>query len=94
MLLRSLTTPQQAGISIKGLGSKGNDVFKGNPPDIVITVCDKAAGEGCSVYLGPALNFSGAWKIRWIEAGIGVAFRATLAPHRTALQGLLFESLG
>lgn len=52
MLLLSLTTPQQAGVSIEGLSSKGNDVFKGNPPDIVITVCEKAAGEACSVYLG------------------------------------------
>lgn len=56
VLPRSLTTLQQAGISTEGLSSKGNDAFESNPPDIVITVCDKAAGEACPVYFGPALK--------------------------------------
>ncbi len=45
VLPRSLSTLEQAGISTAGLSSKGNDAFEGNPPDIVITVCDRAAGE-------------------------------------------------
>ena len=82
VLPRSLSTLQQAGISIEDLYSKGNDAFEGNPPDIVITVCDKAAGESCPVYFGPAL------KTHWgledpsdvtDEAAIDAAFRATLA---------------
>jgi arsenate reductase len=83
VLPRSLTTLQQAGIRIDGLSSKGNDAFEGNPPDIVITVCDKAAGESCPVYFGPAL------KAHWgledpsdvvgDEAVVDAAFRATLA---------------
>jgi arsenate reductase len=56
VLPRSLTTLQQAGIAIDGLRSKGNDAFEDNPPDIVITVCDKAAGEACPVYFGPVLK--------------------------------------
>lgn len=56
VLPRSLTTLQQAGISTAGLSSKGNDAFEHCPPDIVITVCDKAAGESCPVYFGPALK--------------------------------------
>jgi hypothetical protein len=56
VLPRSLATLQQAGIAIAGLSSKGNDAFADNPPDIVITVCDKAAGEACPVYFGPALK--------------------------------------
>lgn len=83
VLPRSLQTLQQAGIAIDGLSSKGNEAFEGNPPDIVITVCDKAAGEACPVYFGPAL------KAHWgledpsdvvgDDATIDAAFRATLA---------------
>ena len=49
VLPASLTTLQEAGIATDGLYSKGNDAFQNNPPDIVITVCDKAAGEACPV---------------------------------------------
>lgn len=56
VLPRSLLTLQQAGISTAGLRSKGNEAFAANPPDIVITVCDKAAGEACPVFFGPALK--------------------------------------
>ena len=83
VLPRSLSTLQQAGISIDGLYSKGNDAFEGNPPDIVITVCDKAAGESCPVYFGPALKAH--WgledpsEVKGDEAAIDAAFRATLA---------------
>lgn len=83
VLPRSLTTLQQAGIAIDGLSSKGNDAFENDPPDIVITVCDKAAGEACPVYFGPAL------KTHWgledpseaegDEEHVEAAFRATLA---------------
>lgn len=83
VLPRSLSTLQQANISTKGLSSKGNDAFEGNPPDIVITVCDKAAGEACPVYFGPALKSH--WGLEdpsdvvGDEASVDAAFRATLA---------------
>lgn len=83
VLPRSLSTLQQAGISIDGLRSKGNDAFEGNPPDIVITVCDKAAGESCPVYFGPALKSHWGLEdpsdVSGNEAAIDAAFRATLA---------------
>ncbi|WP_313220951.1 arsenate reductase ArsC [Stutzerimonas nitrititolerans] len=101
VLPRSLTTLQQAGISIAGLSSKGNDAFAGNPPDIVITVCDKAAGEACPLYFGPAL------KAHWgledpsdvvgDEATVDAAFRATLArieQRCRAFLALPFDTLG
>ncbi|MFF7107283.1 arsenate reductase ArsC [Pseudomonas sichuanensis] len=83
VLPRSLATLQQAGIAIAGLSSKGNDAFADNPPDIVITVCDKAAGEACPVYFGPALRAH--WgledpsEVVGDEAAVDAAFQATLA---------------
>ena len=82
VLPRSLTTLQEAGIAIDGLSSKGNEAFEANPPDIVITVCDKAAGETCPVYFGPALKTH--WgledpsEVQGDEAAIDAAFQATL----------------
>jgi len=83
VLPRSLSTLEQAGISTAGLSSKGNDAFEGNPPDIVITVCDRAAGEACPVYFGPALKSH--WGLEdpsdvvGDEARVDAAFQATLA---------------
>ncbi|MBV4545466.1 MULTISPECIES: arsenate reductase ArsC [Pseudomonas] len=82
VLPRSLSTLQKHGIAIDGLHSKGNDAFSNNPPDIVITVCDKAAGETCPVYFGPALKTH--WgledpsEVQGDEAAIDAAFQATL----------------
>ncbi|SDZ68466.1 arsenate reductase ArsC [Pseudomonas sp. NFIX28] len=53
---RALATLEQAGVSTAGLYSKGSEVFAESPPDIVITVCDKAGGEPCPVYFGPTLK--------------------------------------
>ncbi|HEJ9827542.1 TPA: arsenate reductase ArsC [Pseudomonas aeruginosa] len=101
VLPRSLTTLQQAGISIESLSSKGNDAFEGNPPDIVITVCDKAAGEACPVYFGPALKshwgLADPSDVVGDEATIDAAFRATLARIELRCQAffaLPFDTLG
>lgn len=83
VLPRSLSTLQAAGISTDGLYSKGNEAFEGTPPDIVITVCDKAAGEACPVYFGPAIKAH--WgledpsEVQGREEQIDAAFNATLA---------------
>ncbi|MDH0302174.1 MULTISPECIES: arsenate reductase ArsC [unclassified Pseudomonas] len=83
VLPRSLATLEKAGIATAGLSSKGNEAFEDNPPDIVITVCDKAAGEACPVYFGPALRAHWGLQdpsdIEGAEAVIDAAFRATLA---------------
>jgi arsenate reductase len=83
VLPRSLVTLERAGISIEGLSSKGNDAFEDNLPDIVITVCDKAAGESCPVYFGPVLKAH--WGLedpseeKGDEVAVDAAFRSTLA---------------
>ncbi|MGY2299503.1 arsenate reductase ArsC [Pseudomonas yamanorum] len=83
VLPRSLTTLKAAGISTEGLYSKGNDAFEGSPPDFVITVCDKAAGEACPVYFGPAIKAHWGLEdpsdVQGDEAQVDAAFRATLA---------------
>lgn len=100
VLPRSLTTLQQAGISTEGLSSKGNDAFESNPPDIVITVCDKAAGEACPVYFGPALKAHWGLEdpsdVQGSDAEVDAAFRSTLArieKRCRAFLALPFEQL-
>ncbi|KQM50704.1 ArsC family transcriptional regulator [Pseudomonas sp. Leaf15] len=83
VLPRSLSTLQAAGISTEGLHSKGNDAFEGSPPDVVITVCDKAAGEACPVYFGPAVKAHWGLEdpsdVQGDEASVDAAFKATLS---------------
>ncbi|WP_219267819.1 arsenate reductase ArsC [Pseudomonas sp. Xaverov 259] len=83
VLPRSLSTLQAAGISTAGLYSKGNDAFEGSPPDVVITVCDKAAGEACPVYFGPAVKAHWGLEdpsdVQGDEARVDAAFKATLS---------------
>ncbi|MFN3356775.1 MAG: arsenate reductase ArsC [Pseudomonas sp.] len=100
VLPRSLSTLQAAGISTEGLYSKGNDAFEGNPPDIVITVCDKAAGEACPVYFGPATKAHWGLEdpsdVNGDEARVNAAFNATLETIETrcrAFFALPFASL-
>lgn len=52
----SLAALRRAGIACDGLSSKGSETHAELAPDIVITVCDKAAGESCPVFFGPALK--------------------------------------
>ena len=51
----ALETLQNAGIAIEGLHSKSWDVFSqpdAVPMDLIITVCDNAAGEACPYWPG------------------------------------------
>jgi protein-tyrosine-phosphatase len=82
VLPRSLDTLQEAGICTQGLRSKGNEAFENSPPDIVITVCDKAANEVCPVYFGPALKshwgLADPSDVKGSDDQIGLAFHTTL----------------
>lgn len=48
----SLETLKKRGIETAGYRSKSWDEFTGQPMDIVITVCDAAAGESCPFFPG------------------------------------------
>jgi arsenate reductase len=80
---RALRTLSAIGVSIDGLHSKGSDAFAAAPPDIVITVCDQAAGEPCPVYFGPAMKshwgLTDPSEAHGSEAQTQAAFDATVA---------------
>ena len=52
----SLKYLQQTGYNIDGLASESWDAYVEWAPDVVITVCDRAAGETCPLYLGSAIK--------------------------------------
>ena len=55
----SLKYLQQAGIDTAGLQSQSWHEFEDFAPDVVITVCDSAAGESCPLWFGQAI------KVHW-----------------------------
>lgn len=52
----SLKYLQQAGIDTGELQSQSWHEFEDFAPDVVITVCDSAAGESCPVWFGQAIK--------------------------------------
>jgi arsenate reductase len=89
---RSIALLAREGISAEGAASKSWD---GLPvvPDIVVTVCDSAAGEACPAYLGPALRTH--WgvedpaKATGTEAEIDAAFEAAYRTLRARIEAFL-----
>jgi arsenate reductase len=55
----AVATLKRHGLSVEGYKSQSWDEFEHQPMDIVITVCDNAAGETCPVYLNTAA------KVHW-----------------------------
>lgn len=96
----SLKTLEKAGIATEGLFSKSSDVHAELSPDFVITVCDKAAGEACPVFFGPAVKahwgLADPSELKGTTEQIEAAFDRTLAIIRTRVQAFLalpFERL-
>ncbi|MAD15084.1 MAG: low molecular weight phosphatase family protein [Alteromonadaceae bacterium] len=73
---------QEAGISTEGLISQSWNEFEDFAPDVVITVCDSAAGESCPLWFGQSVKVH--WgladpsKLTGSEEEIAQAFRTTI----------------
>ena len=89
----SLKYLQEAGISTEGLQSQSWDEHEDWQPDVVITVCDQAAGEQCPVWFGRSL------KVHWgladpsrmdgSDAEVAAAFDHTITLLQTRMEKLL-----
>jgi arsenate reductase len=84
---------QEAGISTDGLRSQSWDEFEAFEPDLVVTVCDSAAGETCPLWFGKSLRVH--WgladpsKLQGSDAQIADAFRATIEQIKQRVQQLV-----
>lgn len=78
----SLQYLEQTGYSIEGLQSQSWDDFESFSPDVVVTVCDSAAGEACPLYFDNSLKLhwglSDPSKINGDKAQIEQAFLACI----------------
>jgi arsenate reductase len=84
---------QEAGIATEGLRSQSWDDFEQFAPDLVVTVCDSAAGETCPLWFGKSLKVH--WgladpsKLQGSQAQIAEAFRATIEQIKQRVEQLL-----
>ena len=79
----SLKYLNEAGVLTEGLKSQSWDEFEAFAPDLVITVCDSAAGESCPVWFGKSVKvhwgLSDPSKLTGSEEDIARAFNDTIA---------------
>lgn len=87
---QALEALRRAGVAINGLSSKGSEAHAELAPEIVITVCDKAAGDACPVFFGPALKahwgLADPSELVGTSAQIDAAFDATVTIIQTRLK--------
>jgi len=90
----------EAGIPSKGLASQSWDGLESFAPDVVVTVCDSAAGESCPVWFGKSVKVH--WgltdpsKVEGSEEEKAQAFRVTITEiqqRATELLALATEKL-
>ncbi|MGV6474552.1 arsenate reductase ArsC [Azotobacter vinelandii] len=84
---------ERSGVSVEGLASKPIETHADLQPDLVITVCDKAAGEACPVFFGPAIKahwgLADPSEVEGPDTEIAAAFDATVARIKTRIQAFL-----
>ena len=89
----SLKYLAEAGIGTDGLRSQSWDEHEAWQPDVVITVCNQAAGEQCPVWFGRSLKVH--WgladpsRLEGSEEQVAEAFHSTIALLQSRLQALL-----
>lgn len=83
----------EADIPTAGLKSQSWDEFEDFEPDLVVTVCDSAAGESCPVWFGKTLKVH--WgledpsKLNGSDEELAIAFRKTIAVIGDRVDALL-----
>ena len=83
---------QEAGIATDGLTSQSWDEFEGFAPDLVVTVCDSAAGETCPVWFGKSVKMH--WglvdpsKLQGTDEELANAFRDTIGQIKQRVEQL------
>ena len=87
----------EAGIPTNGLRSQSWDDHEAWAPDVVITVCDQAAGEQCPVWFGRSLKvhwgLSDPSRLEGSEAEVAAAFRHTITTLGQRIEQLLARDL-
>jgi arsenate reductase len=89
----ALATLARHGLPTEGYASKSWDALVDTPIDLLITVCDSAAGEACPAYLGSAVR--GHWglpdpaHVTGSPETIQAAFEATYAALEKRIRQLL-----
>ena len=84
-----------SGYSTEGLSSKGYDEVESFNPDVVITVCDRAANESCPIWLGEAVK--GHWglpdpsHLDGSEQECAAVFDSVAATIKTRIEALLAQ---
>lgn len=93
----SLRFLKEAGVDTSGLCSQSWDEQEAWQPDVVITVCDQAAGEQCPVWFGRSLRVH--WgladpsRLEAADEEIAAAFRTTIATLQERIERLLEHDL-
>jgi len=84
---------QEAGVSTAGLASQSWDELEEFAPDMVVSVCDSAAGESCPVWFGKSVKVH--WgltdpsKVEGSDEEKAQAFRETIAEIQRRVTELL-----
>lgn len=84
---------QEAGIATDGLRSQSWVDFQAFDADLVVTVCDSAAGESCPLWFGKSLKVH--WgladpsKLQGTEEQLAAAFRDTIEQIKQRVQQLV-----
>lgn len=93
----SLKYLQEAGMSTTGLCSQSWDEHQDWQPDVVITVCDRAAGETCPLWFGRAIRahwgLADPSALEGSEAQVAAAFRNTIQILQSRVDALLATDL-
>ncbi|MFA7553358.1 MAG: arsenate reductase ArsC [Spongiibacteraceae bacterium] len=87
----------EAGFSTDGLCSQSWDEHESWNPDVVITVCDSAAGESCPVWFGKSIKVH--WgladpsSLKGTDEDIANGFRDTISILKNRIEKLVVKDL-